>query len=255
MKASEHSMKPYSAGSLILFACLCLLPLVFSPLVAAGQFTVTPVRIYMAPKDRAIAITVTNEGDEQLVMQADIYEWTQKPGGEEELTPSEDLFLSPPILKMAPKSRQVVRLARVKKPQQGDRQLTYRMIVREIPEAKPASENSVVQIALAFSMPVFITPKNARPHLDCSLSRLAADKVQANCENSGNAYSHPVAFLLSTISGSKLAEQGNGAYILPDIKRSFELKREDGNIPAGKVRLAVTLDDNTTQNFDIMISE
>ena len=248
-------MKPHSAASLLLSAYLCLISLPFSPQASAGQFTVSPVRIYMAPKDRAIAITVTNEGDTQLVMQAELYEWKQKPGGEDQLAPTEDMLLSPPILKMAPKSRQVVRLARVAKPQQGESQVTYRMIVREIPEAKPADKDVQVQIALAFSIPVFIAPKNAKALLDCSVTRLAADKVQANCANSGNAYSRPVSFLLSTATGSKLAEQGNGAYILPDIKRSFELKREDGNIPAGKARLAVALDDGTTQNFDVMISD
>ena len=29
----------------------------------AGAFTVTPVRIYMTPRDRAVALTVINEGD------------------------------------------------------------------------------------------------------------------------------------------------------------------------------------------------
>lgn len=248
-------MKPYSATSLLLSFVLCPLFTGFSQQATAGQFTISPVRIFMVPKDRAIAITVTNEGNEQLVMQADLYEWKQKPGGEDVLTLTEDMFLSPPILKMAPKSRQVVRLARVARPQQDDREITYRMIVREIPEAKPPGENSQVQIALAFSLPVFITPKNAKARLDCSVARLAANRVQANCANSGNAYSHPVSFLLSTAAGSKLAEQGNGAYILPDIKRSFELKREDGNIPAGKARLAVTLANGTTQNFDVVVSE
>lgn len=249
-------MKPNLAASLLLSASVCLPCIVLSQQATAGQFSITPVRIFMAPKDRAIAITVTNEGDEQLVMQADLYEWKQKPGGEDELTLTEDMFLSPPVLKMAPKSRQVVRLARVAKPQQeGDREITYRMIVREIPEAKPPSGNSAVQLALAFSIPVFITPKNAKAQLECSVARLSPNKVQANCANSGNAYSHPVSFLLSTTSGSKLAEQGNGAYILPDIRRSFELKREDGNIPAGKAKLAVSLADGNTQNFDIMISE
>lgn len=248
-------MKPRSTACLFLSACVCLLNVAVSPQATAGQFTVTPVRIFMTPTDRAIAITVTNEGNEQLVMQADLYEWKQKPGGEDELTLTEDIFLSPPILKMAPKSRQVVRLARVARPQQSGREVTYRMILREIPEAKPPGENSLVQIALAFSLPVFITPKNAKAELDCSVARVAANKVNANCANSGSAYTHPVSFLLSTSSGSKLAEQGNGGYILPDIKRSFELKRDDGNIPAGKVRLAVTLADGTTQNFDVMINE
>ncbi len=251
----SHPMKIRSATTPILSFFFGLLFVGIGQLAAAGQFTVTPVRIFMMPTDRAIAITVTNESDEQLVMQADLYEWKQKPGGVDELTLTEDMFLSPPILKMAPKSRQVVRLARVARGQPGVNELTYRMILREIPEAKPPGDKSVVQIALAFSLPVFITPKTAKANLNCGLARLAMNKVQADCTNSGNAYSHPVSFLLSTITGSKLAEQGNGGYILPDIKRSFELKREDGSIPAGKAKLAVTLADGTTQNFDVMINE
>ena len=246
-------MKPYSAATLLLSASVGLLCIVLSEQVKAGQFSVTPVRMYMEPKDRAIAVTVTNQGDEQLVMQADLYEWKQKPGGEDELTLTDEIFLSPPILKMAPKSRQVVRLARVSRPQQTDREITYRMLVREIPEARPPSAGSEVQIALAFSLPVFITPKNAKPILDCSAARLAANTVQVNCTNSGNAHTHPVSFLLSTMAGSKLAEQGTGGYILPDIRRSFELKRVDGDVPSGKARLAVGLANGTTQNFDVTV--
>ena len=246
-------MKPYSAATLLLSASVGLLCIVLSEQVKAGQFSVTPVRMYMEPKDRAIAVTVTNEGDAQMVMQADLFEWKQKPGGEDELTATEDIFLSPPILKMAPKSRQVVRLARVARPQQAAREMTYRMIVREIPEARPLGEGNAVQIALAFSLPVFITPKNAKPILDCSAARLAANTVQVNCTNSGNAHTHPVSFLLSTVAGSKLAEQGTGGYILPDIRRSFDLKRVDGDVTSGNARLAVELANGTKQNFDFAV--
>ncbi len=232
-----------------------LLLICFSLSTWAGVFSVTPVRIYMTPKDRALAVTVTNEGDQELVMQADIYEWKQKPGGEDVLTPSEDLFLSPPILKIAPKSRQVVRLAKLKRAQDGTGQATYRMIVREIPEAKPVNNDIQVQVALAFSMPIFITPNNSKSHLDCGVARLASDKLKIICENTGNAYSHPTAFLLSNLAGAKIAAQETGAYILPAIKREFELKRPDGNISAGKAKLAVSLDDGTTQIFEVMVSE
>ena len=246
-------MKPYLLAGLFLPACVGLLCTIPSEQAKAGQFSVTPVRMYMEPKDRAIAVTVTNEGDAQMVMQADLYEWKQKPGGEDELTVTEDIFLSPPILKMDPKSRQVVRLARVSRPQQTDREITYRMIVREIPEARPPGEGATVQIALAFSLPIFITPKNAKPILDCQAARLAANTVQVNCTNSGNAHTHPVSFLLSTMAGSKLAEQGTGGYILPEIRRSFELKRADGDVPSGKAKLAVALADGTTRNFDVTV--
>src|SRR6185503_2545839 len=51
----------------------------------------------MSPRDRATAVTITNEGDDELVMQADVYRWAQKPSGEDDLALSEDLILSLPV--------------------------------------------------------------------------------------------------------------------------------------------------------------
>jgi fimbrial chaperone protein len=220
----------------------------------AGLFSVTPVRIYMVPKDRAIAVTITNEGDDELVMQADIYVWKQKPNGDDDLTLTEDMILSPPIIKLAARSRQVVRLAMLS-PRPTTEQLTYRMVVREVPEAKPADKKVQLQIALAFSMPVFITPPGAKQQLSCTAERAAADTVRAICENTGNAYAQPREFLLSNAAGEKLAGRDSGGYILPSIKRSFDIKRTDGRIAGGKAKLAVTLDDGTTQSFDVTIAE
>lgn len=65
MRVRHWSIWPRSASVL-----LCALAVTSSGLVLADGFTVTPVRIYMTPKDRAVAITVTNDGDNELVMQA-----------------------------------------------------------------------------------------------------------------------------------------------------------------------------------------
>ena len=219
----------------------------------AGQFAVSPVRIYMDPRDRATAVTLTNEGDEQMVLQADVFLWKQKPDGEDDLTLTEELFLSPPIIKLAPKARQVVRLAMLNPPKTGP-QLTYRMIVREIPVAKPVDKTVQVQIALAFSLPVFITPPNAKRELGCVIERVAADTARVVCENTGNAYAHPREFVLTGAKNEKLASRDSGGYILPGIKRSFELKRSDGNIPGGKAKLAARFDDGQSQIYDVNVS-
>jgi fimbrial chaperone protein len=208
----------------------------------------------MAPGDRATAITIINEGNEELVMQADLYEWKQKPDGQDELTLTEDMFLSPPIIKMAPRSRQVVRLARLV-PIQSARQITYRMIAREVPEAKAANENIQIQIALAFSMPIFITPPGAKAKLGCTVERVAANSINAVCENSGSAYSHPTTIVLNNAAGEKIADNQIGGYILPDIKRSFSIKREGGAIPAGEAQLAITLDNGKTETYTVTIAK
>ena len=239
----------------ILGALATLAGLAFAQSACAGLFSVTPVRVFMAPKDRATAITIVNEGDDELVMQADVYVWRQKDGGEDDLELSEDLILSPPIVKLAPKSRQVVRLAMVRPPASPRQELTYRMLVREIPEAKPAGKNVQLQIALAFSLPVFITPPGARRQLECGLERSAPDSVRVMCENRGSAYAQPREFILATSAGEKLATRDSGGYILPGVKRTFDVKRAEGALAAGKAKLVVNLDDGTSQTFDVAVPD
>src|SRR3954466_13387600 len=94
-------------------AAVGLLAVTAAHCACAGVFSVTPVRIYMAPKDRAVAVTITNEANEPVVLQADVYEWKQTQNGDDNLVPSEDLILAPPIIKLEAKAKQVVRLARL----------------------------------------------------------------------------------------------------------------------------------------------
>jgi len=222
---------------------------------SAGTFSVSPVRIYMQARERATAITIVNEGETDVVMQADLFEWRQKPGGEDELVPTEDLILAPPVLKLAPKARQVLRLANLK-PVPGAQQLTYRMIVREIPEALPARPGGVqVQVALAFSLPIFITPAGAKSKLDCKLARKSADVFLASCNNQGQAYAQPVSISLASATGAALLSQEiTGGYILPQAQRQFEIKRGPAAV-SGPVKLSVTLDDGSRETFDAVLTD
>lgn len=188
-------------------------------------------------------------------MQADLYTWKQKADGEDDLQLTEDLMLSPPIIKLAGKSRQVVRLARLQLPPK-DQQQTYRLVVREIPEAIPSKDNLQLQIAIAFSIPVFITPPSSKYTLDCTAERTATDVVKASCANSGTAYAQPIDFTLSGTNDEKLAERTTGGYILPTIKRSFDIKSDNNKaIPGGKVILNVRLDDGSKQTFDVTLTK
>ncbi|UUZ74527.1 hypothetical protein LP414_19085 [Polaromonas sp. P1(28)-13] len=57
----------------------------------------------MTPRDRAIAVTLTNEADTAVVLQADINTWSQNPDGTDELVLTEDLILAPPSSSWPPK--------------------------------------------------------------------------------------------------------------------------------------------------------
>lgn len=222
----------------------------------AGSFSVSPVRIFMEARERATGVTIVNEGDTDLVMQAELFEWKQKPDGTDELVPTQDLVLAPPILKLAKGGRQVVRLANLRPPA-PDEQLTYRLIVREIPEATAQQQPGVqIQVALAFSLPVFITPPGAKRALSCTAARTSPSAVRATCENRGQAYAQPASMALTTPSGNTLlSSEIKGGYILPNVKRNFELSSEGGRVPGGPLKLQVTQDDGSKQVFDVQLAE
>jgi fimbrial chaperone protein len=213
-------------------------------------FSVTPVRIYIAPKDRAVAVTLNNDGDTDIVLQADIYAWSQKPDGTDNLTLTEDLLLSPPIIKLAPKARQVVRLAMLA-PRDSSRQMTYRMIMREVPQSVHPRNSIEVPIALALNMPVFVTPPAAKRAISCEAGRSDTHTLQAICSNSGTAYAQIREIVLKR-GDKKLASFEGGNYILPGARKTIKLKGGEKAAP-GAAELSVTFDDFQNQTFMVSL--
>jgi fimbrial chaperone protein len=52
-----------------------------------------------------------------------------------------------------------------------------------------------------------------------------------------------------------VAARESGGYLLPSIKRSFDIKGADGKIAGGSVKLQVALDDGSLQAFDATLPE
>jgi fimbrial chaperone protein len=231
-------------------AALVLFMFAMSLSALAATFSVTPVRIYMRTQDRAVAVTITNESDVSVVLQADIYTWVQKPDGTDDLALTEDLVLSPPIIKLGAKARQVVRLARLK-PADASRQLTYRLIMREVPEATAPKDNIQLTIALALSMPVFITPAPAKRAVACDASRGEADTLNVGCANTGSAYAQ-VREVVVKQGERVLGRFEGGTYILPGARKVLPIKAQN-LAPGARLQLVVGYDDGRSDTFDVAL--
>ena len=217
----------------------------------AGSFSVTPVRIYMTPRDRAVAVTIVNEGDTEVALQADLNTWTQKADGEDQLVLTEDMILSPPIMKVPPRGRQVVRLAMLRPPD-ASRQLTYRLIVREVPEATmPKDQVLQIPISLAMSMPVFITPPAARRDMSCAIGRAADQALTAQCSNIGSAYAQ-VREIVVKRENHVVGRFEGGTYILPGARKLIPIEKTQG-AAGGALHMSVTFDDGKSQDFDLSL--
>ncbi len=219
----------------------------------AGSFTVTPVRIFMTPRDRAVALTIVNEADDKLVLQTEVFRWGQD-ATRETMTETEDVVVVPPILTIPPKGRQVVRLATVR-PNTSASEVTYRLLVREVVEAaKPKSDDEVqVPIALTLSLPIFITPPRAKRDVVCDvLSELRDGNPSLRCENKGTAYAQ-IRRVEVTRGEAQLAELDVGVSILPGISRTVVVPRKPDARLAGDAAVVVTFDDGKQQNYEVKL--
>jgi fimbrial chaperone protein len=223
--------------------------LVWAPPAEAGAFSISPVRIHMTPRERVVAVSITNEGETEVALQADVYTWEQSEDGTDALKPTEELLLAPPIIRLAPKARQVVRLALLR-PADPERQLTYRLIVREVPElTQPKDQTLQVPITLALSMPVFITPPNAKRRVECEVQRPEAQVLGARCANLGNAYAQ-VRGVIFRRDETELARFEGGAYVLPGAHKFMRV--ESGSPPPpGAAQMDIQFDDGTVQSQSV----
>jgi fimbrial chaperone protein len=123
------------------------------------------------------------------------------------------------------------------------------MIMREVPEATAVKANTMeVPIALALSMPVFITPPSAKHQLHCQAARHQAE-IQVVCENKGTAYAQLREIQVKRQEQS-LAKLEGGIYILPGAQKTLSLKAEQP-ITTGQAQLSIMFDNGKNQLFDI----
>lgn len=216
----------------------------------AGSFTITPVRVFLTPKDRVVAMTVVNEADERLVLQTELFAWSQSSDGQEQLSDSEDLLVAPPIITVPPKGRQVIRLA-LTKPASPARQSTYRLFVREVVEAnvKPKDNEVAIPIALTLSLPIFVTPAKAERQVACSTQPSDSGReLRIQCRNDGNAYAQ-IRRIAATVGGAEVGVYEGALYILPGARREAVIA-VTAPIPKGALRLKVGFDDEREQVFE-----
>ena len=96
----------------------------------AGSFEVTPIRVEIVPGQTTTTITLRNLSDDVSSEQVRAFSWTQT-GDEDNLTPTQDIVMSPPIFTIPPGQVQTVRvLVRNRDAQPGR---PWRLLFDEVP--------------------------------------------------------------------------------------------------------------------------
>jgi fimbrial chaperone protein len=214
---------------------LALLPAYVS-VANAGSFTVNPVRLTLSATQSVAAVTVKNVGEEATVVQLETSSWTQH-DGKDVLESTTDILATPPILTIPPGASRIVRVG-LRRPADPQREITYRMYLREVPPPQPVSQG--LRVALLISMPVFVVPPRIPgPQIEWRAIRLHDGNIQLQARNVGQSHIQLGQLkIIQAADGAEVTTHDMADYLLPQNGRQWTLPTKSAP-PAGTL-LSVT---------------
>ena len=170
----------------ILLACALGCP---AFLQAAG-LTISPVVIEIDSPRKAIAVTVTNNGDHAVTFQTDTMIWKQV-NGVDQYEPTSELLIAPPIVRVRPNASQTFRVT-LRVPTSSPVERSYRVILEDISDELSSSGTASVAFKFTHNLPVMLAPTdkvfNAIRWKPCASepAKPAAAEVCVHINNAGN---------------------------------------------------------------------
>ena len=190
--------------------------------VHAGTFSISPLRVELSASAQTGALTIRNQDAAPVVVQAEAVLWQQS-DGQDQLTPTRDVLVSPAVFTVPGNGSQLIRVA-LRVPADAQRELSYRVILTEVPQ-RASPDFTGLNVALRLSLPVFVAPVAvAKPLLEWSATRGADGTISLTARNAGNAHDRILTFSAAPSTGSASAmTQDVAAYLLPGQARTWTL--------------------------------
>ncbi|WP_210392579.1 fimbrial biogenesis chaperone [Variovorax sp. PAMC 28711] len=188
----------------------------------------------LAAAQNADGLWLSNTGDAPLTAQVRVYRWRQL-DGEDQLEPTRDLTISPPMVQLPGGEKQLVRVIRLGAPP-AEVEASYRVIIDElplpdtVPPAAGAGRRAGLQLVLRYSLPVFLTPPMTATRPDAPALRSSLEgrlggsngKTYLEISNSGTVHAQITDLAFVDAAGRRLAvRDGLAGYVLPGQHRRW----------------------------------
>ena len=222
----------------------------------ASGLQVSPISLSLQAKENASGLTLSNTGDNVVHAQVRVYQWSQNENGDQ-LTASRGLLVSPPMIKLQPGEKQLIRVIRVSAPPSGANavEAAYRLSIDEIP-VKSAEQKAGLQFALSYSLPVFIQPvgiQQTAPKLRWTYTvQPDSNQVAMRVSNSGNGRAQLAKLSIDDATGKNIEiNPGLLGYVLPGATMQWTLKVPPNELKnSGKIKVMINGTD-TIQNVTL----
>ncbi|MDH5217725.1 MAG: fimbria/pilus periplasmic chaperone [Gammaproteobacteria bacterium] len=206
---------------LVLFS-LILLMLV--PLQAnAAAFKVNPLKLSFSPDTKTTSLEVSNTSGGTLTLQVDVKRWSQDSIGRDMLDDTNEILFFPKIVTLKVDEKRVIRV-NYRGEKVNAKEKTFRIFVQELVDR--SRDKNALNFALRFSIPIFVTPRNASARVRISHVETSGDKVSLVVENSGGTYSLIKKIQLTGLDDRQrevFFREEKGWYVLAGSSNVFEM--------------------------------
>jgi fimbrial chaperone protein len=193
------------------------------PALAAGQFTILPLRVSLDRISKAAEVAVRNEGTSPLRMQIEAMSWRQDAEGSDRYEPAEGLIFFPRSLEIPPGESRIVRVGVRAAP--VTREEAYRLFIEELPPADPPAASpgtTTVRVLLRVGVAVFVAPLQQEKNATISTLEMKAGQVQWAVANAGTVHFVADRVELAAVAhdGTRLhSELYPGRYFLAGVEK------------------------------------
>ncbi|MFG6075321.1 molecular chaperone [Erwinia sp. OPT-41] len=211
------------------------------PAWAGNSVLIWPIDPKIHSGDKATELWLENRGAATTLMQVRVFTWQQQDGHEQYQT-QQTVVASPPLVRIEPGQKQLVRLINQTPPPKGEER-AYRVLLDEIPTPQQPGENQAgLNFQMRYSVPLFtygegLSADTARPDLSWRLVNQNG-KSALLITNNGSGHAR-----LSNVSlGGRTLSNSLFGYVLARSSNTFPL-----NFPASdRSQLSAELDNNQT---------
>ncbi len=232
------------------FAAFAAFAVVASGQAAADSLEVSPTRLSL-DTHRAGVLNVVNRGDEPITAQVEAFDWRQE-GGTDRLDPSQTLQVSPPIVRLAPGQKQIVRVRVTSNVESGSEQ-AFRLVASELPN--PTSKRAgTVSVLLQFKIPVFVGATVRTPRRLIWTANPAGNDLALRVSNGGVSHVKLTGLHVLSSDGQNLTiEPESFFYVLAGGTREWTIS-EAGVTPGTQLRIEGKDESDGTRINDAVIA-
>lgn len=224
-----------------------------SSLASASGLQVSPTSLTLAAMKNADGLTLSNTGEDVVHAQVRVYRWTQDDSGDQ-LTPSQGLVISPPMIQIPAGGEQLIRAIRTGAPPSGPGavEAAYRVAIDELPI--DAKDRAGLQFVVHYSLPIFVEPAGVaetQPQLQWQLVQ-EAQHVSLRVSNQGNGHAQLASLSFVDNAGQRTeVTPGLLGYVLPGATMHWALKPAASVFAKGGTLEVLVNGQKTTQNLSL----